>query len=111
MTANTKDDADLKVKLIDDVMTILDFEKILEGENNQIGGFDLVYKGTPVTLPIQHVYSTYLGCENNREENLKKLGKSISLKLNNQHKIEEEKEIIKKVTKKKKDQLKTIEDV
>jgi len=55
MTANTKEDGELKVKLIDDVMTILDFEKILEGDNNQIGGFDLVYKGTQVMLPLHNV--------------------------------------------------------
>lgn len=42
MTANTKEDSDLKIRLIDDVMTILDFEKILTTEETQLGGFDLV---------------------------------------------------------------------
>eukprot|EP00341_Mesodinium_pulex_P012536 CAMPEP_0116920976 /NCGR_PEP_ID=MMETSP0467-20121206/21346_1 /TAXON_ID=283647 /ORGANISM="Mesodinium pulex, Strain SPMC105" /LENGTH=54 /DNA_ID=CAMNT_0004598937 /DNA_START=1011 /DNA_END=1175 /DNA_ORIENTATION=+ len=54
MTANTKEDGDLKMKLVDDVMTVLDFEKIMLNEEPlQIGGFDLVYKGNPINLPPQ----------------------------------------------------------
>mmetsp|Transcript_45505 Transcript_45505/g.38349 ORF Transcript_45505/g.38349 Transcript_45505/m.38349 type:complete len:143 (+) Transcript_45505:337-765(+) len=45
MTPNSKEDNDLKCKLIDDVMTILDFEKVMKDDQIQVGGFDLVYKG------------------------------------------------------------------
>lgn len=44
MTANTKQDHKLKVGVCDDVYTILNLEGILTGEEEQIGGFDLIYK-------------------------------------------------------------------
>ena len=44
MTANTKADHKLKVGICDDVYTILNLEGILTGEEEQIGGFDLIYK-------------------------------------------------------------------
>ena len=51
MTANTKEDHKLKVGMVDDVFTILNIEKILTGEEEQIGGFDLIYKNQRVNLP------------------------------------------------------------
>ena len=44
MTANTKEDHKLKVGMVDDTFTIINLEKILTGEEEQIGGFDLIYK-------------------------------------------------------------------
>jgi tubulin polyglutamylase TTLL9 len=66
MTANTGVDYDLKVGLLDDVFTIVDMEKILTGQEEQIGGFDLIYKNAPVKLPSNSTYSSLLGCYNNR---------------------------------------------
>ena len=42
MTANTPADYDTKMGLLEDVYTILDIEKILTGNEEQIGGFDLI---------------------------------------------------------------------
>lgn len=42
MTPNSKEDNNLKCKLIDDVMTILDFEKVMKEDQIQVGGFDLI---------------------------------------------------------------------
>lgn len=42
MRANTKKDRDLKVGIIDDLLTVLDLEKILVGNEDCLGGFDLI---------------------------------------------------------------------
>jgi tubulin polyglutamylase TTLL9 len=51
LTANTPADAELKIGLLDDVFTIIDMEKIMTGTEEQVGGFDMIYKGGPVKLP------------------------------------------------------------
>ena len=48
MTANTPSDYETKLGLLEDVYAILDIEKILTGNEEQIGGFDLICKGNPV---------------------------------------------------------------
>ena len=42
MTANTDFDCRLKCGLIDDVLTIVDIEGMLEGNEMTVGGFDLI---------------------------------------------------------------------
>ena len=66
MSANTPEDATLKIGLVDDVMTIINSEGVLKGDEQVIGGFDLIYKGKPVTLPQSSMYTTMLGCRLNR---------------------------------------------
>jgi tubulin polyglutamylase TTLL9 len=44
MTANTEFDFQLKCGLVDDVLSIIDLEGILGGEEMTIGGFDLIMK-------------------------------------------------------------------
>jgi tubulin polyglutamylase TTLL9 len=75
MTANTQVDFELKCNLLDDVFTIVDMEKVLQGNEEQVGGFDLIYRQTQVPMPPNSIYSTYLGCYNQRAQNLKKLAK------------------------------------
>lgn len=48
MTANTPTDYDTKLGLLEDVYAILDVEKILTGNEEQIGGFDFICKGNPI---------------------------------------------------------------
>ena len=48
MTANTPADYETKLGLLEDVYTILDIEKIMAGNETQVGGFDLICKGNPV---------------------------------------------------------------
>merc|ERR1719409_1648609 len=63
LTANTPHDYDLKFALLDDTLTILDFEKYLAGSEAQIGGFDLLYKnGSRIGPPQNAGYRSYLGC-------------------------------------------------
>ncbi|CAD8151553.1 unnamed protein product [Paramecium octaurelia] len=81
MTSNTPVDFELKCGLLDDVFTIIDLEKVLTGNEEQIGGFDLICKGTPVKLPINSTFTTYLGAFNNRQQQLKKIAKSTAIRL------------------------------
>ncbi|KRX04189.1 hypothetical protein PPERSA_11313 [Pseudocohnilembus persalinus] len=85
MTANTTLDNELKLSVLDDTFTIQDMEKILTGQEEQIGGFDLIYKGAPVKLPQNSTYSSLLGCQNNRQQQLKKLAKSTAIRLAQQY--------------------------
>ena len=73
MSANTEFDFKLKCGFLDDVYTIVDMEKVLEGNEEQIGGFDLIYRSVPVNLPSSSMYHTLLGCQNNRRRNLRLL--------------------------------------
>jgi len=45
MSANTPNDYTTKIGLLEDTFTILDLEKVLTGNEVQVGGFDLIYKG------------------------------------------------------------------
>jgi len=81
MTANTQEDADLKKGLIDDTMSIINAEGILKGDEEVIGGYDLIYRGKEVGLGAATSYTTMLGCKNNRVDNLKKLARATAFRL------------------------------
>lgn len=79
LTANTPNDYEMKFALLDDTLTILDFEKYLGGSEAQIGGYDLLYKnGTRMGPPQNAGYRSYLGCHNNRIEQLKRLSRACA---------------------------------
>ena len=67
--------------LLDDVFTILDLEKMwftnkrLSGNEEQIGGFEVLYKGGPVKVAHNPAGVSILGAFNNREQQTKKLAK------------------------------------
>ena len=81
MTANTEADFEMKCSLLDDAFTVLDLEKVLTGNEEQIGGFDIMYRGGLVTRPANSVYKSYLGCYNNRATQLKKIAKAAAQRL------------------------------
>ena len=69
MTANTPFDQKLKCGMVDDVLTIIDFEGILQGSQMAVGGFDLISdKGVKVTQHKSSHYSGLLGAKNQRKE-------------------------------------------
>lgn len=77
LSANTTVDYEMKFALLDDTITVLDFEKYLSGNETQIGGFDLLYRGdTRMGPPPNAVYKSYLGCANSRTEQLKSLART-----------------------------------
>eukprot|EP00440_Ansanella_granifera_P016875 gb/GFBE01018337.1/.p1 GENE.gb/GFBE01018337.1/~~gb/GFBE01018337.1/.p1 ORF type:complete len:480 (+),score=126.79 gb/GFBE01018337.1/:1-1440(+) len=78
LSANTAADYEMKFALLDDVLTILDFEKYLDGSETQIGGFDVLYRnGVRIGPPAKAAYRSYLGCLNNRVQQLSRLSQSL----------------------------------
>lgn len=83
ISADTRDDYELKYGLLDDVYTVLDPEGLLDDElYEQVGGFDLVFHGAPVRPEpakggggAPH-YSSKLGTFDDRARNLKRLFKA-----------------------------------
>ena len=63
--------------------TILNFR--LTGNEDKIGGFDLICRGHPIKFNENLTFGTYLGCYNKREKQLKSLSKNIASKLNQIH--------------------------
>lgn len=62
MTANTDFDCRLKCGLVDDALSIIDFEGILEGNEMNVGGFDLIIdKGIKVVQDKKSHYTGLLG--------------------------------------------------
>ena len=85
MTANTPENSELKIGLVDDVMTLINVEGILKGDEEVVGGFDLIYKGKEIMLPNTSIYSSMLGCKTNRVENLKKLTRNCAYRLSKEY--------------------------
>ena len=91
MTASTKEDYRLKMSVLDDTLTVINLENLPGlAEERQIGGFDcLIQNGNRVhtekiplmSNPNMHVNSTFLGCYNNREQQLRKLAKLTAIRI------------------------------
>jgi len=82
LTANTTSDYDMKFGMLDDVMTVLDLEKYLTGVELQIGGFDLLYRdGMRYSPPEGAIWTSFIGCANNRRSQLEKLAKARAWEL------------------------------
>lgn len=79
LSANTVADYEMKFALLDDVLTVLDFEKYLEGSETQIGGFDVLCRhGVRVDRSPAAVSRSNLGCSNNRQEQLRRLSQRLA---------------------------------
>jgi len=76
LTANTKDDYNLKCEMLDDMLSIIDLEGRLNGNEDQVGGFDLIYSNGYVKFDRNCLFTSYLGCATNRSRQLAKLFKS-----------------------------------
>lgn len=51
----------------------------MTGDEEQIGGFDLIYKNKRIKQSIRNI--SFLGCMNNRMAQMRKMAKSIALRL------------------------------
>ena len=69
--------------MLDDLLTIVDLEKILTGNEDQVGGWDIICRGEPVKYSKECMYNTRLGSFNNREKQLKQLAKQTANRLAN----------------------------
>lgn len=77
LTANTAADYNMKFGLLDDLLTMLDFEKYLSGNELQIGGFDLLYRdGLRYGPPEGCMNASYIGCANQRLTQIQRLAKT-----------------------------------
>ena len=83
LTASTERDAQTKIKMLDDLLTIVDLEKIMTGNEDQVGGWDIICRGTPIKMNNNCMYKTRLGSFNNREKQLKQLAKQTATRLAN----------------------------
>ena len=78
MSANTPFDCRLKCGLVDDVLSILDLEGILQGNEMAVGGFDIIIdKGIKVVQPKMSSYSGLLGAKNQREKVMRHIVKKF----------------------------------
>ena len=84
LTASSKIDYELKCGLLQDMLHIVDMEGKLSGAEKRVGGFDLLWSDGPVASdelalhcgqPLTYSTNSFLGCHNNREEQLKSLFK------------------------------------
>merc|ERR1712187_785844 len=77
LTANTVADYEMKFGMLDDVLSILDVERYLTGNETQIGGFDLLYRdGLRYAPPEDSVFTSFIGCANNRLTQLERLARA-----------------------------------
>lgn len=67
LSADTPDDHELKVGMLEDMLDVIDFEKRLTGREDQIGGFDLIHNANGSYVKDKSPMGrTTLGCHNNR---------------------------------------------
>jgi len=85
LTGTTPSDYKTKLDLLDDTFTVIDMENFLSGSEEQIGGFDLICKGSPLKLPLNSTFKTHLGWYNNRKQQMKKLAKMSSARLTHEY--------------------------
>lgn len=52
----------------------------LSGLEDQVGGFDLIYRNGFVKFNSNCTFTTYLGCHNNRDKQLRRMWKTIRKK-------------------------------
>ncbi len=84
LTASSPTDYSLKIGLLEDMLHIVDMEGRLTGTEKHVGGFDLLWNDGPVASdelalhcgqPLTYSTNSFLGCYDNREEQLKTLFK------------------------------------
>lgn len=63
LSANTPADYQMKCEMLNDMLDIVDMERNLNGDEEQIGGFDLIYSKSRVITDQNCIYTSYLGCE------------------------------------------------
>lgn len=64
LTANTREDYDLKCRMLNDLFDVVDAEGKLRGDEEHVGGFDLIYDNGYVEIEAQDsCWSSYLGAQ------------------------------------------------
>ena len=89
MTANTPLDYEGKIGLLEDTYQVLDPERVLKGDEDQIGGYDCIYRGGHIRPDPKATFTSFLGCHNNRITQLKKLAKCTAARLGQHYAAEQ----------------------
>lgn len=88
LTPSSPTDYELKFGLLEDMLHVVDMEGKLSGAEKRVGGFDLLWSDGPVASdelalrcgqPLTCSTNSFLGCHNDREEQLKHLFKLTPL--------------------------------
>lgn len=88
LTASSVTDYNLKFGLLEDMLHVVDLEGRLSGNEKRVGGFDLLWNDGPVSAdeiglycgqPVTYSSNSYLGCFNDREDQLRHLYKASML--------------------------------
>ena len=95
LTGTDADDYRLKFDLVDDALNVLDLEARFSGRETRIGGFDLLWNDGPVwthcpnpsvcgepppTVTDLRKLNVFLGAQNDRVEQLRRLGECLQEK-------------------------------
>eukprot|EP01006_Ploeotia_vitrea_P000478 TRINITY_DN10312_c0_g1_i1.p1 TRINITY_DN10312_c0_g1~~TRINITY_DN10312_c0_g1_i1.p1 ORF type:complete len:418 (+),score=41.95 TRINITY_DN10312_c0_g1_i1:44-1297(+) len=80
LSAETSADYEMKYNLLEDSMNVLDLEKKCTGNEERMGGYDLIYKGVPVKLADNYCWSTNLGARNEKAIPRHKINKPPHMK-------------------------------
>uniref|UniRef100_H2TM05 Tubulin--tyrosine ligase-like protein 9 n=1 Tax=Takifugu rubripes TaxID=31033 RepID=H2TM05_TAKRU len=87
--ASCREDYQMKFRLLEDTLNVVDMERRLTGKEKRVGGFDLMWNGGPVNrddlIPAtcgtpSFPANTHLGCVNDRETQLHQLLKPVTTK-------------------------------
>ncbi|XP_069740803.1 probable tubulin polyglutamylase TTLL9 isoform X5 [Narcine bancroftii] len=85
LIASSQEDYELKCRLLQDTVNVIDMEGRLSGKEKQVGGFDLMWNDGPVYNEdinfeggINLIANTHLGCMNDREKQLWHLLKPLT---------------------------------
>ncbi|XP_057219037.1 probable tubulin polyglutamylase TTLL9 isoform X2 [Triplophysa rosa] len=81
LTASSQEDFDMKYRLLEDTLHVVDMEGRLTGKEKRIGGYDLMWNDGPVykddgleALGGSYlIANTHLGCVNDREKQLQQI--------------------------------------
>ncbi|XP_023248447.1 probable tubulin polyglutamylase TTLL9 [Copidosoma floridanum] len=80
LNATDPDDFRLKFDLIDDLLSVLDLERLLTGRETRVGGFDLLWDDAPVWSADQpRELNIFLGADNDRADQLKRLRERLGV--------------------------------
>ncbi|XP_056403750.1 probable tubulin polyglutamylase TTLL9 isoform X2 [Hyla sarda] len=89
LTASSQDDYDLKCRLLEDTLNVVDMEGRLTGKEKRVGGFDLMWNDGFVSRDDgqldsinngNFIANTHLGCINDRKKNLRHIMKAANKK-------------------------------
>ncbi|KAG7513259.1 putative tubulin polyglutamylase TTLL9 isoform X1 [Solea senegalensis] len=79
-SASSREDFELKCRLLDDTLNVVDMEGVLTGKEKRVGGYDLMWNDGPVYREDVNLEAiegscltanTHLGCVNDRDKQLR----------------------------------------